>query len=159
MLDDLGLAPALAWLLKEVTRSSGIETQVDIAPSVDKIPDAHRTCVYRLVQECLTNASRHSGARHVSVTLRNSGELLVGTIADDGRGFDSALEHRDGLGLLGMRERVRELGGSIRIESATGAGTRIEFQLPCPLERESKNDTSPDSGRPRHREDGLEASA
>jgi signal transduction histidine kinase len=159
MLDDLGLAPAIAWLLKDMSQSSGIETQVDIEASVDKLPDTHRTCVYRLVQECVTNASRHSGARHFSVTLRKCGEWLVGVIADDGRGFDIASKQADGLGLLGMRERVREIGGSLQIESSPGSGTRIEFRLSCPVERESDNDTDLDSGRSRHRSNGVAASA
>ncbi len=136
MLDDLGLAPALAWLLKEVARSSGFEIHSDIEPAVDKLPDTHRTCVYRVVQEALTNASRHSGARKVAVCLKSDGVQVIGRILDDGCGFDRRAQKSRGLGLLGMEERVREIGGSIRIESSPSGGPRVEFRLPCPTSTE-----------------------
>lgn len=159
MLDDLGLSPAIAWLLKEVARSSGIETQSEIESEVDTLPDAHRTCVYRLVQEGLTNVAKHSGARRVSVSLRSAGGWVIGAIVDDGRGFETGLRMGHGLGLLGMEERVREIGGSVHIESSPGAGTRVEFRLPCSSHKETHDDTNSDSGRPRYRADGIEASA
>ena len=159
MLDDLGLAPALAWLLKESARSSGYETHAEIEPAVDSLPDAQRTCVYRLVQEALTNASRHSDARKVEVSLKKIGQSVVGTITDDGHGFERGALKTQGLGLLGMQERVRELGGSIRIESSQGRGTRVEFRLPCPAPAEDNGDTHSDRGRSRDRTDRIEASA
>ena len=73
MLDDLGLTPALSWLVKEVSRSSGIEIDADIDPAVDLLPDAHGTCLYRVVQEALTNVSRHSEAHHVKLILQDRG--------------------------------------------------------------------------------------
>jgi len=158
MLDDLGLTPALAWLLKEVGRSSGFETRSDIDPSVDQLPDVHRTCVYRIVQEALTNASRHSGARKLEVALRSVGGWVIGTVSDDGRGFEKNSQKMKGLGLLGMEERVREIGGSIRIESSPSKGTRVEFRLPCPRPTEKSDDQNSDRGRSRDRADRLEAS-
>ncbi|MGB6941217.1 MAG: ATP-binding protein [Bryobacteraceae bacterium] len=159
MLDDLGLAPALAWLLKEVARSSGFEMNSDIDPAVDTLPDVHRTCVYRLVQEALTNVSRHAGAHRVEVSLKSARGWVTGRIVDDGRGFQRAAQKSIGLGLLGMEERVREVGGSIRIESAPGKGTRVEFRLPCPAPAEVHGDTDSDRGRSRDRADRIEASA
>ena len=159
MLDDLGLVPALAWLVKEVSRSSGMEIDSEIDPSVDHLPDSHRTCVYRLAQEALTNASRHSGARKVSVRLKSDGPWVVGTIVDDGCGFERRAQQGRGLGLLGMEERVRELGGTIRIESSRGAGTRVEFRLPGPSSTEVSVDTDSDRGRSRDRTDRTKASA
>lgn len=159
MLDDLGLAPALAWLLKEVSRSSGFEICSDIEPAVDTLPDAYRTCVYRVVQEALTNASRHSRAHRVEVSLKSAGGWVIGTIVDDGRGFERSAQKCRGLGLLGMEERVREIGGSIRIESFPGGGTRVEFRLPCPTPTEVNGDTDSDSRRSRDRSDGIKASA
>jgi len=158
MLDDLGLTPALAWLLKEVSRSSGFETHADIDPTVDTLPDTHRTCVFRVVQEALTNVSRHSGARRVEVSLKGDGDWVVGSITDDGHGFDRGSQKTRGLGLLGMEERVREIGGSIRIESH-GGGTRVEFRLPRPALMEVHSDSDFDRGRPRDRSDGTKASA
>jgi two-component sensor histidine kinase len=159
MLDDLGLSPALSWLLKEVSRTSGIEIEAEVDPAVDALPDSHRTCIYRVVQEALTNASRHSGARKLELALSPEGDWVLGTIADDGRGFESGVARRRGLGLLGMEERVRELGGSIRFLSQPGRGTRVEFRLPRPAGTEISNDANPHRGRSRDRSDRVEASA
>lgn len=159
MLDDLGLAPALSWLLKEAARSSGFEVHADIDPAADKLPDAYRTCVYRVVQEALTNASRHSGAGKVELAVKRDNGVVVGTIVDDGCGFDRNMGKGRGLGLLGMEERVRELGGTIRIESSCGQGTRITFRLPSPDSTELNDDKNSDCGRSRHRPDRIETSA
>jgi len=158
MLDDFGLAPALAWLVKEVSRSSGIEISSEIDPLVDTLPDAHRTCIYRVVQEALTNASRHSGARTIRITLKRDGEWVHVSISDDGRGFDPATLNRKGLGLLGMEERVREFGGTTRISSSPGRGTGIQIQLPQPEPQEEAIVEHSDSGRSRDRADRLKAS-
>ncbi len=161
MLDDLGLAPALAWLVKEVSRSSGIEMHADIDPTVDSLPDSHRTCIYRVVQEALTNAARHSGSRKVELSVRPRGEWVVCIVSDNGRGFDTTKSQK-GLGLLGMEERVRELGGFVRLISTLGSGTRLEIRLPRPARKEMQgthDDTHPDRGRSRDRSDRLEASA
>lgn len=159
MLDDLGLTPALAWLVKEVSRSSGMEIRSDIDPAVDSLPDIHRTCAYRIVQEALTNASRHSGARNVQVRLNSSRAWLIGTIADDGGGFDKGVAKRRGLGLIGMEERVRELGGSISVMASPGRGTSVEFRLPRPPVTEVSSDQYLDRGRSRDRSDRVETSA
>jgi signal transduction histidine kinase len=159
MLDDLGLAPALAWLLKEVARSSGLEIHSAIDPAVDSLPDAHRTCIYRVVQEALTNAARYSGAKRVDVTLESSDGWVAGRIADNGQGFERGNPKGTGLGLLGMEERVRELGGSIRIDSGPGRGTRVEFRLPYPTSTEVESDPHSDRGRSRNRPDRIKASA
>ena len=158
MLDDLGLAPALAWLLKEVARSSGMEIRSDIDPAVDSLPDAPRTCVYRVVQEALTNASRHSGARQVEVSLKSTAGRVIGMISDDGHGFVRGGPKSLSLGLLGMEERVRELGGSIRIESSPLRGTRVEFRLPFPS-MEVEGDPDSDRGRSRNRPDRIKTPA
>ncbi len=159
MLDDLGLAPALAWLLKEVERASGFEIHSEIDPALDSLPDAHRTCVYRVVQEALTNASRHSQARNVDVNLKRVGKWVLGVISDDGQGFERGATRNQGLGLLGLEERVRELGGSIRIVPSLGKGTTIEFRLPSPTPAtETQDDQDSDRGRSRDRSDRIEAS-
>ncbi|HXE63031.1 MAG TPA: ATP-binding protein [Bryobacteraceae bacterium] len=159
MLDDLGLVPALAWLFKEVGRPSGIEIQSNIDPAVDKLPDIHRTCIYRIVQEALTNASRHSAARNVDVSIRREDSEVIGFVVDDGRGFDRGTQKRGGLGLVGMEERVREVGGSIEVGSSPGKGTRIEFRLPWPESMEVMSDTGTGRGRSRDRSDGVKAPA
>lgn len=156
MLDDLGLTPALSWLVKEVSRSSGIEIESDIDPSGDSLPDAHRTCLYRVVQEALTNASRHSEARRVQVTLKADPDWISVIVADNGRGFDLQSIKARGLGLLGMEERVRELGGSIEIQSSPGRGTRISISLPRPQEPRAPDAEDIDRRRSRDRSDRIE---
>jgi signal transduction histidine kinase len=159
MLDDLGLAPALAWLVKEVSRSSDMEIHSDIDPVLDALPDAHRTCVYRVVQEALTNATRHSGARNVQVDVKSSDGWVIGTITDDGRGFDKTIVKRRGLGMIGMEERVKELGGSIRVTAFPGRGTSVEFRLAQPSATEVSGDQHPDRRRSWDRSDRVETSA
>jgi signal transduction histidine kinase len=158
MLDDLGLTPALAWLVKEVSRSSGMDIQADIGPEVDLLPDAHRTCIYRVVQEALTNASRHSGARKAELTVKGADAWVDVALTDDGRGFITGTERRKGLGLLGMEERVRELGGTIRVISSPGRGTRVEIRLPRPHPTETLDAQDSDRGRSRDRSGRVKTS-
>ncbi len=156
MLDDLGLTPALAWLAKETSKSSGIEVRSQIDPAVDALPEVYRTCIFRIVQEALTNCSRHSGAHAVDVILKSGGEWLEGAIIDDGKGFQPGAAKGKGLGLVGLEERVKELGGSIRTISATGRGARVEFRIPRP---HTQNDAHPNSGRSRKRSSRPKAPA
>jgi signal transduction histidine kinase len=131
-----------------------------VDPVADLLPDAHRTCLYRVVQEALTNAARHSGARKVELSLRASGAFVTCTVVDDGRGFPLVEPLRKGLGMLGMEERIRELGGSVRVSSAAGRGTRLEILLPRPEEPRGPNDdTNSDCGRSRDRADRAPATA
>jgi len=157
MLDDLGLTPALNWLVKEVSRSSGMNIQAELKSGLDELPDAHRTCLYRVVQEALTNASRHSGARTVDLEVDCIGNWVQATITDDGKGFEPGSEKRRGLGLLGMEERVRELGGNLRVSSAPGRGTSVEIRLPRPVSVEETNAEDSDRRRSRDRPDRLKA--
>jgi signal transduction histidine kinase len=128
MLDDLGLVPALEWQAREVSRRSGIHVKVEAEKVPDSLPDAVRTCVYRVVQETLQNVSRHSGARNATVTVRHTGGSLELTVEDDGHGFDPARTR--GLGLLGMEERVKQLGGRLEIQSQPDKGSRLHVTLP-----------------------------
>lgn len=128
MLDDLGLVPALKWQAREVARRHGIKVRVEAGDVSEDLPDECRTCVYRVVQEALHNATRHSGAAHVRIQVRQEARQIQVAIQDDGTGFEPRLEK--GMGILGMEERVRHLGGALRIESASGHGTRVSFELP-----------------------------
>jgi signal transduction histidine kinase len=161
MLDDLGLVPALNWLVKEVSRSSGMEIRRDIDPEADALPEAHRTCIYRVVQEALTNALKHSGGSLIEVRVKMDAGQVRTWVIDDGRGFQASLEKRKAglpsLGLLGMEERVRELGGELRIHTGPGRGTSLEIMLPHPVGREVTDDQGTDRGRPRDRKDGIKA--
>jgi signal transduction histidine kinase len=130
MLDDLGLVPALKWQAREVARRHGVKVRVAADAVDDELPDEQRTCVYRVVQEALQNVVRHARAASARVTLRQEADRLVVMVQDDGTGFDTAQEK--GLGLLGMEERVKRLGGSVRIDSGPGGGTLVTAFLPLP---------------------------
>lgn len=138
MLDDLGLLPALKWLAREVSRTGGMHVDVATEGPLDDLPEEHRTCVYRVVQEAVNNASRHSGARQVRIYVRQNSpdetgqrRLLV-SIQDDGKGFEPLQE--TGLGILGMGERIARLGGFLNLDSEPGKGTMISFELPLSRE-------------------------
>jgi signal transduction histidine kinase len=130
MLDDLGLIPALEWQARETSRRTGIDVRVAAENVDDSLPDAIRTCVYRVVQEALQNVSRHSGASHVKITVRQPNGAVSLTIEDDGAGFDP--RRTRGMGLLGMEERVRQLGGKLEVQSQPGKGTTLHISLPVP---------------------------
>jgi signal transduction histidine kinase len=134
-----------------------MEIKADIDPTLDSLPDAHRTCLYRVIQEALTNAARHSGASAIDVTLTATDGWVTGTIVDNGRGFDRSAVKQKGLGLIGMEERATELGGNIHVESLPGRGTRVEVRLPRPAQLEKVDDQNSDRGRPRDRSDRIEA--
>jgi signal transduction histidine kinase len=128
MLDDLGLVPALQWQAREVSKRGRVWVKVDAEQVAEDLPEDHKTCVYRIVQEALHNCVQHSGARNVNIQVRQaSGELQL-SVQDDGKGFDTR-EGR-GMGLLGIEERVGYLGGRLVVESAPGRGTELRVTLP-----------------------------
>jgi signal transduction histidine kinase len=128
MLDDLGLIPALEWQAREVSRRSGIKIKVTDENVPDSLPDAVRTCIYRVVQEALSNVARHSGATSASVNVRGQNGSLDLTVTDDGTGFNPGRTR--GIGLLGMEERVKQLGGRLEVRSEVGKGTTLRVTLP-----------------------------
>ncbi|MGE5110394.1 MAG: sensor histidine kinase [Acidobacteriaceae bacterium] len=130
MLDDLGLEPALQWQGREFSRHTGVPASVQVAGNLEGLTDAQRTCIYRVVQEALTNCARHAHANNVLVSLQSQGDQVVVVVQDDGTGFDVASRAQGGLGLLGMQERVAELDGHLNIASAPDKGTTIRVELP-----------------------------
>jgi signal transduction histidine kinase len=130
MLDDLGLIPALEWQARETSRRTGIDVRVSAEDVDDNLSDAIRTCVYRVAQEALQNVSRHSGASHAKIGVGQLDGMLSLTIEDDGSGFDP-LRTR-GMGLLGIEERVRQLGGRLEVQSKPANGTTVRVSLPVP---------------------------
>jgi len=129
MLDDLGLGPAVEWLCREFSRTSSIPADVTVQGSLARLTDEQKTGLFRVVQESLTNVMRHARASRVEVRLTESAGRLELVVQDDGRGIQNG-KGRRGLGLLGMEERIRELGGVFCVESAPGAGTRIRAEIP-----------------------------
>lgn len=130
MLDDLGLVPALEWQAREVSKRTGMSVDTVEENVSDNLPDELRTCVYRIVQEALNNCSKHAHAKNVQVRLRQGSNHLRVSIEDDGKGFDP-LRGR-GMGLIGMNERVVQLGGVLRVDSNPSQGTHLEVDLPLP---------------------------
>ncbi len=130
LLDELGLEAAVKRLARELAERSGTEIDV-LARLPQRLARGEETAVYRMVQEALTNVARHARAAHASVVLTASDERLHLIVEDDGDGFvpaESAVT--TSIGLLGMRERVELLGGSLRLESTPGRGTIISARLP-----------------------------
>jgi signal transduction histidine kinase len=132
MLDDIGLRPALEWQGRQISRSSSIPVSMEFSGETNDLPEAERTCIYRAVQEALTNCVRHSHARSIRVTVDTKPGLLVATVEDDGIGFNNVDRPRKGIGLLGIQERVAELGGSAKIVTGEGKGTKLTLQIPIP---------------------------
>ncbi|MGP8246384.1 MAG: ATP-binding protein [Bryobacteraceae bacterium] len=130
MLDDLGLAAALQWQAHQVTRSTGIQIDVKADELPDDLPEQHKTCIFRLVQEALNNVCRHASANQAGIAVSAAGQRITVVVRDNGRGFSR--RRNRGLGLLGIEERVTGLGGSVRIESEPGTGTTLEAWLPLP---------------------------
>lgn len=128
MLDDLGLVPALEWQAREVSKRTGMLVDSVNENVPDDLPDEYRTCVYRIVQEALSNCSKHAYAKKVRVLVRQESNHLRVSIEDDGKGFEA--RRIRGLGLVGMNERVSQLGGVLKVESNMGQGTRLEVDLP-----------------------------
>jgi signal transduction histidine kinase len=128
MLDDLGLAPALEWQAREVSRNYGIRVNVAADGVSDQLSEEHKTCIYRIVQEALHNCVRHSGASMVRITVKQDSDGVSVLIQDDGHGFRPETER--GLGLVGIEERVTNLGGTFRIDSHLGRGTLLSITLP-----------------------------
>jgi len=135
LLDDLGLPAALEWYLKGFSRRHGIRTELLQDRMDTRLPAAVETCVFRVVQEALTNVARHSGAQSCRIYLQRLPHTILLTVEDDGSGIPAASPpggSRPGLGLLGIRERATDLGGTFTTESQAGKGPRLTVELPAP---------------------------
>jgi len=130
MLDDLGLTAACEWLVENFRSRAGAACELVLGAGDLDLPDPYSTAVFRVLQESLTNVARHAEATRVEVTLERAGGSVTLTVRDNGRGFEPAQRRQGSHGLLGLRERAYLLGGQIAIESAPGAGTCIQLNLP-----------------------------
>lgn len=129
MLDDFGLLAALEWLVRDFTRRFDISAHLRTDGDFADLPDLHRTCAYRTVQEAMTNCVKHAGASRIDIDVRAADGALEVSVSDDGVGIDPA-RRRAGLGLRGLEERVRDLDGTVSIRGARGAGTTVTIRLP-----------------------------
>jgi len=130
LLDDLGLPAALDWYLTGFGRRHGITVELLRERMEDRLEPQIEAALYRIVQEAMTNVAKHARAEVAIVYLRRVDDTVVVTIEDHGIGFEPA-HARGGLGLLGIRERVAHLQGTISIDAAPGRGTRLTIALPA----------------------------
>jgi signal transduction histidine kinase len=133
MLDDLGLLPALLWHFERYTDASKVQVRFEQSGLEGRrFALDLETAVYRIVQEALTNVTRHARTPEVTVRIQVRSESLDLQVEDKGVGFDpqAALAASTSVGLAGMRERAHLLGGHLTVESAPGAGTTVEAELP-----------------------------
>lgn len=132
-LEDQGLVPALQGLASAVSRRTGLRVMVEAAEST-RLPTGIEAVLYRVVQEALKNASKHARARTSTIRLWRAEGFVCCSIEDDGTGFDqsdiSSGKVPRGLGLLGIQERVRVLGGGYEIQSTPGQGTKLKVRIP-----------------------------
>jgi signal transduction histidine kinase len=129
ILDDFGLGPALQRQTREFARHTGIPVGIELKGDLEGLSDGQRTCIYRVVQESLTNCAKHSRADRIEVAVRGDEHGVDLMVSDNGTGFHPKAAPNPGLGLIGIEERVRELGGTLEIESAPGKGTRLRVHL------------------------------
>ena len=134
MLDDLGLAPTVEWLVSDFTKRSGIAVDLDMPERELEMEARVSTALFRVLQEALTNVARHAGASRVHIELTSSGDKVQLVVSDNGKGIDVATQNAPKtFGLLGMRERAAMLGGELTVDSDPGAGTRVMMIVPREL--------------------------
>jgi signal transduction histidine kinase len=127
VLDDFGLVPALTRLAESFAQRAGIDVQFS-ATLDERLPHEVESTLYRVVQEALTNVAKHADAAHVSVVVARRDRSVAAVIEDDGRGFSGV--EGDGVGLVGMRERLALLDGVLEVQSHEGAGTTVAAEVP-----------------------------
>jgi len=132
MLDDLGLTEAIDWLVKEFCRRTGIDVDTRLCAGLRALPPQLATTIYRIVQEALTNITRHAQATRAAISLNISDHHLLLTIQDNGVGFTKGTRARNpgSFGLLGIRERVLLLGGQLSVGDAPEGGARLVVRVP-----------------------------
>ena len=141
LLDEIGLYSALQWYLEGLSKRSGIETSMDIQPAdFPRLQPELETAIFRIIQEALTNVFRHSGAAKAWVTVEKKEMQVSVCVLDDGKGISEPISQFQsgsiGVGIAGMRQRVKELGGDIRMRNA-GPGTAVEIVIPIPVSSRS----------------------
>jgi signal transduction histidine kinase len=136
LLDEIGLLPAIKMFAEGFSARSNVSVTVDLSPAIGRLPPNMEISIFRIVQECLTNVYRHSGSSTASIKIYPSDDkMLVVQVCDQGKGIPSGIQltmslgASHGVGLSGMRERVRELGGTLDIQSGEN-GTTVTAEFP-----------------------------
>jgi PAS domain S-box-containing protein len=140
MLDQAGLVAALQWYIDGFSKRSSIEVNLVVTQEITRLRRDMETDLFRVVQESLVNIHRHSGSETATVRLGQQADLLILQIEDQGRGIPKAVrpeseEESLGVGILGMRHRMRQLGGRLEVESTAGEGTTVRAIVPLLVER------------------------
>jgi PAS domain S-box-containing protein len=135
LLDEVGLVSALRWFLEGLSERSGIEVELRVdPPDLNRLKPDVETAIFRIIQEAMTNMFRHSGARNGRVSLQEKRDQVVVTVSDDGKGIDEQVvqlrPESVGVGIGGMRQRVSELGGRLRLSNAH-PGTIVQVEIPA----------------------------
>jgi signal transduction histidine kinase len=135
MLDDLGLVPTVRWYVQRYAERSNISVQFELPEFEQRLDTNIETALYRVLQEAFTNVARHAQATEILLRLDRTPSEVVAYVEDNGIGFDVATimdveKNQAGAGLLGMRERVTLLGGTLTISSEPGAGTQLYLAVP-----------------------------
>jgi two-component system NarL family sensor kinase len=136
LLDECGLASALKCYVEGLAERSHVAIALDVAANVGRLPSDMELAIFRLVQECLTNIHRHSGSKTALIQVAREGESVRAEVQDNGNGISperlSELEvHGSGVGIRGIRERIRQFNGEMKIES-NGSGTSVIVRIPMP---------------------------
>lgn len=132
VLDELGLAEAIEWQAREFQKLTGIKCELDLNFTDKNLSQGVKTAIFRILQECLTNITRHAAATKVKIKLKNGGEMLFFSIEDNGRGIGKEkTANTKSFGISGMRERALLLGGTMEITRPESGGTRITVKIPC----------------------------
>jgi len=135
VLDDYGLAVALRWYTERFSERNAVVAVVQEKEFISCLPLTVETALFRIVQEVLTNVSKHANAKHVIVTLERIDGVVQLVVSDDGVGFDLSvfkkLKKQPGWGLITIEERAKAMGGNVYVKSEPGKGTRITVQVPC----------------------------
>jgi signal transduction histidine kinase len=133
LLDDLGLVPAVNWYVENYLAPAGVKATLETSDLDHRLALTLEITLFRVVQEAITNIVKHAQAKTASICLKVTSSTIVGSIEDDGKGFNVNDQHRGkhgGVGILGMKERIELLKGKLRVASEPGKGTRVHFEIP-----------------------------
>lgn len=130
ILDDFGLGPAIEWQAREFSRRTGVPSDVHIEGSLNGLTEGDRTSLFRIVQEALTNITKHASASQIRIALTAGEQGVMLRVEDNGKGMDPQNARGRGLGLVGIEERAREMGAAFSLHSQPGQGTAIQVSIP-----------------------------
>lgn len=129
ILDTLGLIPSISWLAKEFEEKTGIKCELKLLSAEREYEKKFSTCFFRICQEALNNAAKHSNATQINITLREEGNKLILSVRDNGRGMSvGQITHPFSFGIIGMRERASLINGEIEITSEENKGTTVQLK-------------------------------